>query len=55
LGSSRALFPRAEAIKEVKIRSATANLISIMKLALGAGVNAQQTVLTGIRPAMELT
>jgi hypothetical protein len=40
LGSSRGLLPRAETIREVKIRSAVANLISIMKRVLEAGVNA---------------
>jgi hypothetical protein len=54
LGSSRALFPEAETSKKVKIRSAAANLISVIKRVLEAGVNAQPTVLIGISRAMEL-
>ena len=55
LGSSRALLPRAETIRKVKIRGAAANLISVIKRVLEAGVNAQPTVLIGISSAMELT
>ena len=55
LGSSRAPFPGAETTKKVKIRSAAANLISVIKRVLEAGVNAQPTVLIGISRAMELT
>ena len=53
-GSSRAVFPGAETTKKVKIRSAAANLISVIKRVLEAGVNAQPTVLIGISRAMEL-
>jgi hypothetical protein len=56
LGSSRVPFPgAAETTKKVKIRSAAANLISVIKPVFEAGVNAQPTVLIGINRAMELT
>src|SRR5512132_1095066 len=55
LGSSRVPFPEAQTTKKVKSRSATANLICVIKRVLEAGVNAQPTVLIGITRAMELT
>jgi hypothetical protein len=55
LGSSRAPFPKAETIKNVKIRSAAANLISLIKRVLEAGVNVEPAVLIGVTPAVELT
>lgn len=55
LGSSRTPFPGAETTKKVKIRSAAANLISLIKRVLEAGVNAQPTMLISISRAMELT
>jgi hypothetical protein len=55
LGSSRLPFPGAETAKKVKIRSAAANLIAVIKRALEGGVNAQPTVLNVITRAMELT
>ena len=45
LGSSRASFPEAETAKKVKIASAAANLIFLIKRPLEAGVNVQPTVL----------
>jgi hypothetical protein len=54
LGSSSARLPKTETIESVKIRSAAANLISVIKRVLEAGVNAQPTVLIGISRAMEL-
>jgi hypothetical protein len=53
-GSSRAPFPGAETAKKVKIRSAAANLIFVIKGPLEPGVNAQPTALIGIMHAMEL-
>src|SRR5438045_2374165 len=53
LGSSRAAFPGVETAKKVKIRSAAANLISVIKRPLEAGVNAQPTLLIGIMHAMD--
>ena len=55
LASSRAAFPVAETANKVKIRSAAANLISVIKRPLEAGVNAQPTLLIGIMHPMELT
>jgi hypothetical protein len=55
LGSSRTPFPGAETTKKVKIRTAAANLISLIKRVLEAGVNAQPTMLISISRAMELT
>jgi hypothetical protein len=55
LGSSRTPFPGAETIMQVKIRSAAANLISLIKRVIVAGVNAQPTMLVSISRAMELT
>ena len=55
LGSSRTPFPGAETTKKVKIRSAAANLISLIKRVLEAGVNVQPTMLIGASGAVELT
>ena len=55
LGSSRALFPGAETTMKVKIRNATATLISVIKRVPEARVNAQPTMVIGISGAMELT
>ena len=55
LGSSRVLLLEAETTGNVKIRSAAANLISIIKRLIEAGVNVQPTVLLGITHVMELT
>ena len=55
LGSSRTPFPGAETTRKGKIKSATANLTSVIKRVLEAAVNAQPTVLIGIDRAVELT
>src|SRR6478735_12085766 len=55
LGSSRTPFPGAETTRKIKIRNATANLISLIKRVLEAGVNAQPTMLIGTSGAVELT
>jgi hypothetical protein len=49
------LLPEAATTKKVKIRSAAANLISLIKRVLEAGVNAQPTMLISISRAMEPT
>src|SRR5262249_15173952 len=54
LGSSRVPFPGAETAKKVTIRSAAANLISLIKRVLEAGVNVEPVVLIGVTRAMEL-
>jgi hypothetical protein len=54
LGSSRVLFPGAETTRKVKIRSAAANLISLIKRVFEAGVNAQPTIPIGTSGAVEL-
>src|SRR5215470_18768374 len=54
LGSSRAPLPGAETTKKVKTRRATANLISVIKRATEARVNAPPTVGIGVGRAMEL-
>jgi hypothetical protein len=62
LGSSSARLPKTETIESVKIRSAAANLISVIKRVLDPGVNAQppgvnaQPIsIIGVSGAMELT
>jgi hypothetical protein len=55
LGSSRTPFPGAETTRKAKIRSAAANLISLIKRVFKAGVNAQPTMLIHISRAVELT
>jgi hypothetical protein len=55
LGSSRAPRPGAGTTRQVKIRNAAANLTSVIKRVLEAGVNAQPTVLVDISRAVELT
>src|SRR4051794_12513205 len=62
LGSSSAPLPKTETIERVKIRSAAANLISVIKRVLDPGVNAQppgvngqSMSVIGVTGAMELT
>jgi hypothetical protein len=55
LGSSRAPFAGAETTRQVRIRNAAANLTSVIKRLLEAGVNAQPMALIEISGAMELT
>jgi hypothetical protein len=54
LGSSRTPFPGAETTRKAKIRSAAANLISLIKRVFEAGVNAQPTIPIGTSGAVEL-
>ena len=47
-------MPGAERVRKLKIKTAAANLIRLIKPPLSAGVNAQATALIGVTDAMEL-